>query len=192
LIKQEHLKWFVARVLLIFFLILLLAVLGLAVTQTMTTSATKTDTPLAPEILAVIDGYGPQVRHGAEVYDLVCSNCHGNTGFGIAEGRAEFASEDQKCETCHRPNNAARKVDVKISERNSFNIGRPPALRGEAFLQKFAHAAGLHAYIRTAMPRYDPGVLRDQDYLDITAFLLALNNKLPQGTTLTDENISSF
>jgi mono/diheme cytochrome c family protein len=164
---------------------LLFSVLGLAVTQTMTASETKTELP--SEIMGLISGHSEQVRHGAEVYDLVCSNCHGNTGLGIEEGRAEFLPEHQRCEKCHRPNNAAKKVDVDISDRNSFNIGKPPSLHE---LAKFGSAAGLKAYLQAAMPRYEPGRLSDEEYLDITAFLLALNQKLPENTVLTAENMT--
>jgi mono/diheme cytochrome c family protein len=166
---------------------LLLAVIGLAVTQTMTAPETKTDLPL--EILELISGHSEQVRHGAEIYDLVCSNCHGNTGLGIEEGRAEFLPEHQRCEKCHRPNNAARIVDVEVSDRNSFNIGAPPALHT---LAKFGSAAGLNAYLQAAMPRYEPGRLTDEEYLDITAFLLALNQELPEQATLTAENMTTI
>jgi cytochrome c len=181
-----------ARALLLVFLILVVSLLSLAVTQNSMTTETKEAEPLIPEILELIAGYGSQVQHGAEVYDLVCSNCHGNTGLGIDEGRAEFLPEHQKCEKCHRLNNSSRKVDVEISDRNSFNIGNPPALRNEALLTKFGNAAGLHAYIKAAMPRYEPGALSEQDYLDITAFLLVLNNELPNDIILNQENISSY
>lgn len=185
-----------ARVLAFLFLLFLLTVVGIAVTQETAipqeTEQMKTSDELAPEILELITGYSEQVRHGAEVYDLVCSNCHGNTGLGIEEGRSEFLPEHQKCEKCHRANNASRKLDVEISDRNSFNIGNPPALYTENLLNKFGNAAGLHAYTKAAMPRYEPGSLSDQDYLDITAFLLAMNNKLPKDITLTEKNILSF
>jgi cytochrome c len=176
----------VARVLPLLFLLFLLAVFGIAITQD--EGQMQTSDELAPEILEVIAGYGEQVRHGAEVYDLVCSNCHGNTGLGIEEGRAEFSPEHQRCEKCHRPNNAARLVDVEISERNSFNIGTPPALKT---LAKFGSAAGLKAYIQAAMPRHNPGQLSNQEYLDITAFLVALNKKLPENSPLTAENLET-
>jgi cytochrome c len=168
----------------------LLAVFAIAVTQD--EGQMQTSDELAPEILETIAGYGEQVRHGAEVYDLVCSNCHGNTGLGIEEGRAEFLLEHQRCEKCHRPFNASTLANVEISEKNSFNIGMPPALHSDEMLTKFGSAAVLYAYIRAAMPRHDPGVLSEQEYLDITAFLLALNGVLPQDAVLTRENGSSI
>jgi cytochrome c len=175
----------VARVLTLLFGVVLFAVIALAIAQTRMT----TQDDLAPEIQAIIAGYGEQVQRGAEVYDLVCSNCHGNTGLGIEEGRAEFLPEHQKCEKCHRPNNAPTLANVKISEKNSFNIGEPPPLTA---LAKFGNAAGLKAYIQAAMPRHKPGQLSDEEYLDITAFLIALDRKLPHNTVLTAENLTAI
>ncbi len=149
----------------------------------------ETKDELESEILEIIAGHSEQVRRGAEVYDLVCSNCHGNTGLGIEEGRAEFLPEHRRCEKCHRPNNAATKLNVIISDKNSFNIGNPPALHD---LSKFGNAAGLKAYLQATMPRYEPGRLSDEEYMDITAFLLALNDKLPEHTTLTANNLTTI
>ncbi|MGL4608580.1 MAG: c-type cytochrome [Trueperaceae bacterium] len=181
------------RVLFFIFLSLVLSVLDIAITQKSVTqefvtqeqSQMRRAAELAPEISEVIAGYGEQVRRGAEAYDLVCSNCHGNTGLGISEGRAEFLPEHQRCEKCHRPHNAPTMANVKISEKNSFNIGEPPALND---LSKFGSAAGLNVYIQAAMPRHNPGQLSEQEYLDITAFLLVLNKALPKGSLITLEN----
>ena len=145
-----------------------------------------------PSPLEFVGEVSEQVTRGAEVYDLVCSDCHGDTGLGIEEGRLSFLPEHQRCEKCHKAFNAKTKRDVEISERNSFNLGNPPALRGANILEHFGNAAVLYTYIRAAMPRYDPGALSEQDYLDITAFLLELNNKLPRNTNLTRDNISNI
>ena len=141
--------------------------------------------------LELVADSSPQVLRGAETYDLVCSDCHGDSGLGIAEGRLSFDPEHQRCEKCHRTFNAPTKANVRLSEKNSFNIGEPPALHGEGVLAHFANAATLHAYIRAAMPRYDPGVLSEDEYLDITAFLLELNGLLPEGVTLSEANEAS-
>ena len=70
-----------ARVLFSFFLIFLLLSLSLAITQNSMNPSPQSE--VVPEILALISGYGEQVHRGAEAYDLICSNCHGNTGLGI-------------------------------------------------------------------------------------------------------------
>jgi cytochrome c len=177
-----------ARVLIIAFVFITILGLSLAITQESMNPQPKPE--VTPEVLNLISGYSDQVSRGATTYDLVCSNCHGNLGLGIEEGRQEFLPEHQKCEKCHRPFNSAKLVEVEISDRNSFNIGNPPALNGT--LAKFATAQGLHSYIKATMPRYAPGSLSEQEYLDITAFLMVLNQELPIETTLTLENMSSF
>ena len=149
----------------------------------------RADEPAASASL--VAGSSPQVLRGAEAYDLICSDCHGNSGLGIGEGRLSFLPEHQRCEQCHKPFNAPTKANVELSERNAFNIGEPPALRGEGALAHFGHAGGLYSYLRSAMPRYDPGALSDQEYWDITAFLLELNGALPDDLTLTADNAAS-
>lgn len=176
-----------ARVLIIIFVFVLLLCLSLAVTQNMNPSPKS---EVVPEILELISGYSEQVHRGAEAYDLICSNCHGNTGLGIEEGRTEFLREHQRCEKCHRPFNSSKLAEVEVSDKNSFNIGNPPALKET--LYKFGNAAGLYAYLKTAMPRYAPGNLSDEQYLDITAFLMVLNHALPQETRLSLDNLQSI
>ena len=146
----------------------------------------KTEKPTSPA--EFVTGSSPQVLRGAETYDLVCSDCHGDSGLGIAEGRASFDPAHQRCERCHKTFNAPTKANTKLSEKNSFNIGEPPALRGDGVLAHFANAATLHAYLRAAMPRYAPGTLSDEEYLDVTAFLLEVNGLLPEGLTLGADN----
>lgn len=176
-----------ARIVALLFFALIFSGLKQAVTQ----SSMKPDPNLAADIVAVTVGYSQQVYQGAKTYDLVCSNCHGNTGLGISEGRQDFLPEHQQCESCHKPFNAARQVDVNISERNSFNIGTPPALKGK-HMEKFSTAAGLYAYISTAMPRHAPGTLSSQEYLNITAYLMALNQGLGADVTLSLENLPNI
>ena len=48
-----------------------------------------------------------QADVGAEIYRLVCQDCHGNRGQGLTdEWRAEWDPEDQNCwqSKCHAPN----------------------------------------------------------------------------------------
>ena len=47
-----------------------------------------------------------------------------------------------------------------------------PALAGSGALLKFRTAADLQAFIRAAMPYQDPGVLQDEEYWAITAYVL--------------------
>ena len=48
---------------------------------------------------------------------------------------------------------------------------------------------GLYAYIKATMPRYAPGTLTEEQYLNITAFLSALNGSLAKEMTLNLDNL---
>jgi len=157
-------------------------------------NASLGDAPLGPDgrihvpgdafVERLLEGASYQVRLGAESYHLVCAACHGNSGLGLEEGRAAFPASHQRCERCHRPSNPATLPNNAIAPRNAFSTGVPPALRGQAALDAFPTVAVLYAYIRTSMPRYQPGLLRDDEYLAIAVFLSALNERLPGTATV--------
>ncbi|HEY3933246.1 MAG TPA: cytochrome c [Gemmatimonadales bacterium] len=47
----------------------------------------------------------------------------------------------------------------------------------------------LFDYLRSTMPDDDPGTLSEQDYLDVTAYLLKLNGMPAGGTALTADSV---
>lgn len=141
---------------------------------------------------ALIAGASDQVRSGAEHYDLVCAACHGDTGLGYAEAVIPFPASHQRCSRCHLDTNPDRMVDMTITEINSFHLGDPPALRGPGTLGSFPDGGALHAYIRATMPRYDPGGLDDEIYLDLTVFLLALRGQIAADVALTPEELATI
>jgi mono/diheme cytochrome c family protein len=68
-----------------------------------------------------------------------------------------------------------------------------PALIGQdATLEEYATARDFFDYIQATMPRGAPGSLTEQQYLEVTAFLLVKNELLNSDTSLTMENLSSF
>jgi hypothetical protein len=141
-----------------------------------------TSYPLLQRLLAHAS---PQVRAGAHTYHVVCATCHGPTGKGLAEARLAFIPGHRRCEECHRPGNPPRWSDTMITPHNSFSIGNPPALRGTDLLQEYPTPSALFHFLRKAMPRYDPGKFSDQTYVQLTAFLWALNGAMPSSNTLT-------
>lgn len=132
-----------------------------------------------PRLQTLLASASPQVRAGAQTFHLVCATCHGPTGEGLAEARMAFVPSDRHCESCHRPGNPPRWADLSVRANNSFSIGHPPPLRGTDLLQRFDTPSDLFHYIRGAMPRYDPGKLSERSYVQLTAFLLALNGAMP-------------
>jgi mono/diheme cytochrome c family protein len=141
-------------------------------------------TPGHDYVSSLIEGASDQVAAGAHTYHLVCEACHGASGLGLAEGRESFPPTHQRCERCHRDTNSALWDQTAITPRNSFALGDPPALRGPGTLAKLPNALVLHAYVQAAMPRYRPGVLDDQQYLDLTAFLMVLHGDLPKSAVI--------
>lgn len=69
---------------------------------------------------------------------------------------------------------------------------RAPALVGEAFVNSWLSGEqleALHTKISQQMPLNNPGSLSEQQYLDVTAYVLAQNGYEPTGEALTTENL---
>src|SRR5512146_1226620 len=67
-------------------------------------AATRTPVSTHQWILVDLPPEATQVQYGAEVYRLVCQDCHGNRGQGLTgEWRATWAPRDQNCwqAKCH-------------------------------------------------------------------------------------------
>lgn len=138
-----------------------------------------------PVLQAVLAHASDQVKAGSDTFHVVCATCHGPTGKGYQEARMAFIPDHRACERCHRPANPARWADTAITARNSFSIGQPPALRGTDLLQEYPTPSALFHFLKSAMPRYDPGKFSDATYVRLTAFLLALNGAMPPGAHLS-------
>ena len=110
-----------------------------------------------------------QADHGAQLYWLNCMPCHGEKGQGLTdEFRETYPPEDNNCwgRGCHG--------------RNPYEGGftlppTVPRLIGADALTKFPTVPVLNGYIRGAMPFEDPGVLTEDEYWQVTAFLLREN-----------------
>jgi cytochrome c5 len=117
-----------------------------------------------------------QAQYGAEVYRLVCQDCHGDRGQGLTpEWRATWAPQDQNCwqSRCHAANHPPEGFVLPIA----------PAIAGKAALSRFSTAADLHSFIQAEMPWYNPGSLIAQDAWAVTAHVLLMNGIDP-GSTL--------
>jgi mono/diheme cytochrome c family protein len=107
-----------------------------------------------------------QADRGAQIYWLSCLPCHGDKGQGLTdEFRTVYPPEDQNCwkSGCHG----------KRPYENGFTIPTAiPAVIGYDALTKFSDAAKLRAYIRAAMPFWNPGSLTEEEAWSVTAFIL--------------------
>lgn len=123
-----------------------------------------------------------QVDEGEQLYWLHCQPCHGDVGQGLTdEWRAEYPPDHQNCwqSGCHgdRP------------YENGFTLPETvPAIIGGGSLARFDTLGQLYAYTRSVMPFEYPGVLSDEEYLAVTAFL-AQENDVWDGVHLTEANV---
>ena len=111
-------------------------------------------------------------QRGAALYTEHCAVCHGETGRGLSEARLAFPEDHRRCESCHRPNNPPQMDLLAMHSRSAFSVGNAPALVGEGTLTNFPDEASLRSYISATMPRPFPGSLSEQEYRDLSAFLL--------------------
>lgn len=152
---------------------------ALSVSLQSTPRFTPTPDRLAEPTLPAIPS---QADYGAQAYWLNCSPCHGDQGQGLTdEFRQQYPPEDQNCwkSRCHG----------NVTYENGFTIPKiVPALIGEGALAKFPTAANLYGFIHGAMPFQKPNSLTDEQYYQITSFLLRQNNLIDTQTQVDASN----
>lgn len=112
---------------------------------------------------------------GAEIYRLVCRDCHGDNEQGLtAEFRATWAPKDQNCwqSKCHSLNHPP---DGFLLPRFIKGIIGPTALT------RFYEPEDLFEFIRVTQPWHNPGSLTDDEYWQLTAFIVRENGGDPSG-----------
>ncbi len=120
-----------------------------------------------------------QVELGRDSYFYNCMPCHGDQGLGLIDEWREVWVEDlQNCWAHSWHGN-------RISDEG-FPIPLViPAVGGiSGSLRRFPSPEDLHSYLRDTHPPQRPGVLPEEDYWALTAFLLEENDQLPPGTEL--------
>jgi hypothetical protein len=127
-----------------------------------------------------------QADYGAEVFILVCRDCHGDRGQGLtADWIATWAPDDQNCwkSKCHASNHPPDGFDLPHYV---------PPVAGAQFFARFKTALDLYNYISQDMPWQDPGYLVAEQYWQATAFLLRLNGMDPGKQVLNAQNAARF
>lgn len=120
-------------------------------------------------LLPTLSPSAKQADYGAEVWRLVCQDCHGDKGQGLtSEWRATWAPQDQNCwqSKCHATNHPPDGFELPVSV---------PVAIGTQALARFETALELYRYIRQYMPYQDPGALSDEKAWMVTAYLLREN-----------------
>jgi quinol-cytochrome oxidoreductase complex cytochrome b subunit len=117
-----------------------------------------------------------RVDLGALVYWQYCLACHGDRGQGLTDEFRQMAfGEDMNCwqSKCHASNHP----------QPGFIFPRvvPPVI-GAGTLKRFVTAEDLYLYLKAKMPYYKYDmllILPDDDYWNVTAYLLSKNGVLP-------------
>lgn len=142
----------------------------LQATPTLASAGSPTLSPLERLAEPTLPAAPSQADHGAQTYWLYCLPCHGDRGQGLTdEFRETYPPEEQYCweRGCHgeRPYEDGFTLPVQI----------PAVIGPQAALGKFSSAATLNAYIKAAMPYWNPGSLTEEESWLVTAFLLREN-----------------
>ena len=122
-----------------------------------------------------------QLDEGLLIFWGVCMACHGDNGQGLTDAWRESFGEDRDCWTskCHASNHPPQ----------GFEFPRiVPSLVGKGTLLRFVNAQQLYKYNLAKMPWWNPGSLTETKALAVTAYLLKMNGRLPEGLTLTAAN----
>jgi|GEM_PF-773646 len=146
----------------------------------------RPDAPREPGLTA-------QLARGQATYAFSCTTCHGATGSGFAEARSAFPDDHYHCTRCHVPGNPAVMTQAQIDQTQSvFSLGDAPPLNDPDALARYGNGLGLYSYVRATMPRWDPGRLSDDAYLDVTVFVLHLAGVLSDEAELTLEALAQL
>jgi mono/diheme cytochrome c family protein len=183
---------------LLFILCILLVFLGFNLIPASTAGATGTPPPprttptpgmsFLPERLAPPPTVYPptQADQGAQVYYQVCMVCHGDRGQGLTEDYLSLLDPaDRNCwqSHCHASNHPLE----------GFVIPKyAPAVIAPGLLEPFRSALVLHDYLQARMPWQAPGSLSEDEYWQLTAFLLRANGYDPGPVPLNEERAAAI
>jgi mono/diheme cytochrome c family protein len=119
-----------------------------------------------------------QFERGRHLFWLNCAACHGDRGQGLTDEYRSLYVEDANCwaRGCHAGRN----------EDKGFPIPHvvPAVISSTGSLPPFATPEQLFEFLRSTHPPQNPGFMSDQDYWDLTAYLLTENGRLPAGQVL--------
>ncbi len=155
------------------FLLLALGLAFLSPIQAQTPTPTPTYDPFAEPPLP---DHPTQLELGRHLFWHHCMPCHGDVGQGLTdEFRALWEPDHQECwaSGCHsgRPNNEGFPIPTVV-----------PPLAGAGLLTRYSPES-LFEYLRATHPPQNPGLLADDDYRALVAFLYDLNDApLPVAT----------
>lgn len=149
-------------------------------------SPTPTPTPVVDRLGEPAMPENPtQADQGHFVYYQVCMACHGDRGQGLTDEWRLAWGDDFNCweSKCHGPNHPPQGFE--------FPQITSPVI-GAGTLIRFDNALELNQYLVETMPWWNPGYLKEDEYWQLTAYLLREHHALPKGVTLDAGNAIVF
>ena len=127
-----------------------------------------------------------QADYGAQDYYYVCMACHGDRGQGLTpQWMEEWNLGKNPCwqSKCHAANHPPE----------GFKLPRTiPGVIGQVFTNEFYNGLDLHDFLKKEMPWHNPGYLRDDQYWNLTAFLLRENGYWKNSTVINESTAASY
>jgi len=120
--------------------------------------------------IPVLSDHPSQVETGTSIYYYHCMPCHGDQGQGLTdEWRAVWEEDHQDCwaSGCHSPRDA--------DEVFTIPTVIPPVIGNIKLKNRFSTPERLFLYLKETHPPQSPGILKDEEYWALTAFLLTKN-----------------
>jgi hypothetical protein len=151
---------------LLFTAMLGLAVPGFTPAQAQSPSPTPTYDPFAQPPLSE---HPTQLESGRYLFWRYCMPCHGDVGQGLTdEFRLQWEPEHQNCwaRGCHSGRYPTDSFPVPTVVPPLVNVG---------VLERYSPDA-LFEYLRLTHPPEDPGLLTDEEYRAVVAFLYHMND----------------
>ncbi len=131
----------------------------------------------------VMPAHPDQADQGGQVYYLVCMVCHGDQGQGLTQqwiedsvGMGPLSCYAARCHGPHHP------PEGFVLPKNI------PAVRSEGVRNSFKTAWALYEFIKARMPYQAPGSLEDDQYWQVTAFIMRINGVDLGSLTLNVDN----
>jgi mono/diheme cytochrome c family protein len=115
-----------------------------------------------------------QVETGSSIYYYHCMPCHGDQGQGLTdEWRAVWEEDHQDCwaSGCHSLRDADKTFTIPTVV--------PPLIGSTHLENRFSTPEKLFEYLKATHPPQSPGILNDEEYWALTAYLLAKNGVIP-------------
>lgn len=143
--------------------------------------------PMPDRLAAPPTVYPPsQADLGAQVFYQVCMACHGDRGQGLTdEWRQVLDPPDQNCwqSGCHASNHPP----------GGFVFPRyVPSVVSPGMVARFETARDLHQFLKEKMPWQAPGSRSEDEYWQLTAFLLRENGIDPGPANLDESRAAAI